>query len=673
MDLRAAFSRWRTRKGLGVAGALLCVVLGLLAWPLEMVMPGLAYLSYDLTFFFQPRDIPTEAVIVSMDDRSRAALNPDSPERWSRGVHADLLDKVFRLGADAVVLDILFEGQGPDPEADARLAQALARHADRVVLAAEWKVVEKSESGQVALETWITPWRGLGTNLLWGLVNFARDRDGAIRRLWVEPEDRYESLAQRTLLMYAGDAGPEDHEWWFHYYGPRNTLNAIDYDRVFQQPDEETNLYAGKVLFVGANPDAPGLQDEFKTPFTRWTGVTESGVTLHATAFLNLLHQDALKRLWPGWELLVLVLSGAVLGFALAWLRPGWSLWAALVLVCGVMLCGTWFARAESVWMNWAVIALVQIPAATLWSFASHARLLVQEKKELETILEQTRLRPSTSTNAQQRMPDIPDHELLKCVGRGAYGEVWLARDVLGIYHAVKVVFRKTFLESAPFEREFRGIKKFTPVSRQHPGWVDILHVGRNDEAGYFFYIMEAGDDVERVQDINPETYEPRNLSGDLTQGQLPVPRCIDLGIALAEALHHLHGNGLIHRDIKPSNVIFVRGQPKFADIGLVTDIASQSDVSRIGTEGYMAPEGPGTPASDVYSLGKLLYEAGLGRDPRAFPEMPTRMFDLPDEDPAHRLYAVVARACESDPQRRFQTATELRDALQALQTTPST
>src|SRR5213082_2572424 len=59
----------------------------------------------------------------------------------------------------------------------------------------------------------------------------------------------------------------------------------------------------------------------------------------------------------------------------------------------------------------------------------------------------------------------VPDHELLSCIGRGSYGEVWLARNVMGTYRAVKIVYRTTFDHDRPFEREFEGIQKFEPIS----------------------------------------------------------------------------------------------------------------------------------------------------------------------------------------------------------------
>ena|SRR2546426_1099051 len=74
---------------------------------------------------------------------------------------------------------------------------------------------------------------------------------------------------------------------------------------------------------------------------------------------------------------------------------------------------------------------------------------------------------------SQRGAPKIPDHELLMPIGKGSYGEVWLARNVMGTYRAVKIVYRESFEHDRPFEREFNGIKKFEPISRSHDGLVD--------------------------------------------------------------------------------------------------------------------------------------------------------------------------------------------------------
>src|SRR5437867_11929941 len=90
----------------------------------------------------------------------------------------------------------------------------------------------------------------------------------------------------------------------------------------------------------------------------------------------------------------------------------------------------------------------------------------------------------------------VPDHELLRCIGCGSYGEVWLARNVVGTLRAVKVVYRKAFTDARPYQREFEGIQKFEPLSRTHQGLVDVLQIGINEQAGYFYYVMELADDA---------------------------------------------------------------------------------------------------------------------------------------------------------------------------------
>ncbi|MBE0544053.1 MAG: protein kinase, partial [Verrucomicrobia bacterium] len=261
--------------------------------------------------------------------------------------------------------------------------------------------------------------------------------------------------------------------------------------------------------------------------------------------------------------------------------------------------------------------------------------------------------------------PRVPDHELLRRIGRGAYGEVWLARSVTGAFRAVKIVHRQSFDHERPFEREFEGILKFEPVSRTHDSQVDILHVGRGDDC--FYYLMELADDQATGGQINPDNYTPRTLKSDLLfHGRLPFEECVRIGVALATALESLHGNGLVHRDVKPSNIIFVNGVPKLADIGLVTGVDATR--SYVGTEGFAAPEGAGTPQADLYSLGKVLHEAATGKDRQEFPELPTQLRELPDRDGLMELNAVIARACRHDPKDRYASATAMRADLELLQ-----
>ncbi|MEY2484960.1 MAG: eukaryotic-like serine/threonine-protein kinase [Verrucomicrobiota bacterium] len=265
--------------------------------------------------------------------------------------------------------------------------------------------------------------------------------------------------------------------------------------------------------------------------------------------------------------------------------------------------------------------------------------------------------------SASRQIPLIPDHEVLRVIGRGAYGEIWLARSLTGAWRAVKLVYRATFESERAFQREFQGMSSFEPISRAHDGFVDILHVGRT--ADYLYYIMELADDHVAGTTIDAAHYEPRTLKSDLARHtRLSANDSIQLGLSLTEALQALHACSLTHRDIKPSNIIFIDGIPKLADIGLV---AATGQNSFVGTEGYVPPEGPGTPQADIFSLGKLLYEISSGKDRLDFPEIDSQLSERPDKEHLLQLNQVLIKACANDPKKRYASAEAMRQELAAL------
>jgi Tol biopolymer transport system component len=292
----------------------------------------------------------------------------------------------------------------------------------------------------------------------------------------------------------------------------------------------------------------------------------------------------------------------------------------------------------------------------------------------------------------------IPDHQLLRRIGDGSYGEVWLACSAIGAFRAAKIVQRRFFDNDKPFEREFTGLLNFEPLSRGHEGFVDVLQVGRSGAGDSFYCIMELADDAagggsakcevrgakseqsessiqQPVSSIQHrpsaigdwQSYTPLTLDVLIRQkcGRLPVKQCLAIASTLASALQYLHDAGLVHRDIKPSNIIFVGGVPKLADVGLV----ARTDSARtfVGTEGFVPPEGPGTPRADIYSLGKCLYEMAMGMDRQSFPSPPTMLDELPDRDELLEFNEIVTKACEPKPEHRYATAALMTEELQLL------
>jgi serine/threonine protein kinase len=252
-------------------------------------------------------------------------------------------------------------------------------------------------------------------------------------------------------------------------------------------------------------------------------------------------------------------------------------------------------------------------------------------------------------------------------VGRGSYGDVWLARGATGLWRAIKLVWRARFAEAEPFEREWRGLSEFAAISLGESAQMALLHVGRNDAAGYFYYVMELADDAVRGREIEPTAYVPLTLTElRRNRGRLPAAECLRHGVELARALARLHALRLVHRDIKPSNVILVNGGPKLADIGLVAPTANARTF--VGTEGFVPPEGPGAPGADVYALGKVLYELSTGLDRQEFPQLPRELHRLPDHEALLALNAVILRACEVRLEKRYRDGAALLADLTDLQ-----
>lgn len=667
-----------TRQRTFLHGALVTVLAGLIFWK-TYLGSSLEWLSFDLPTLANGSSGFPELVLVKMDESSHNQLAQSTGKLWDPRQHARLVNFLRAEGARQVVFDVEFYEKADDPAATAELAAALRDHGHVVLAAGVERERKKGFNYTTSIRRPIPELLVTGVTwaVSWELPGPKGEEDGIVRLhpLGFDPDTSLPWMAAAAVNPALTNSGTRhDAERWVRHYGPGGTLPGVSYWKATNEPP---GYYRGKTVFIGGRPSTGFVGqegDQFRTAWSRWNGSPVSGLELNATAWLNLVRGDWLTRVPLTTEFIVLTFFGALLGglVAIGSTRRGFAVSAVAFVF--VFLAALWLFHERGLWCDWAVGAFVQVPVALGWRLVANHLELRREKRWLEAPLEDlfdepslshstplpsaaanppalTPFSPATAAGA----PTVPDYELLRCVGRGAYGEVWLARDVIGGLRVVKIVRRVAFDDDGPYEREFRGLQKFAPISREHPGVVQVLHVGLNRAGGFFHYVMEVGDDEQSAQQIDPQHYTPRNLGRDLRlRRRFDAAHTVELGLALCDALAFLHGRGLIHRDIKPANVIFVNGRPKLADVGLVTDISSRAHgVTQVGTEGYIAPEGSGTAAGDVFALGRLLAET---LSPSTTSE----------DEAAIALQSILDQAQAVRSEERFPNARALGDALLA-------
>ncbi|GLZ81267.1 putative serine/threonine-protein kinase PknA [Actinorhabdospora filicis] len=255
-------------------------------------------------------------------------------------------------------------------------------------------------------------------------------------------------------------------------------------------------------------------------------------------------------------------------------------------------------------------------------------------------------------------------------IASGGMGDVWKATDsVLGRTVAVKILL-PSLMEDPGFAERFRGEARVV-ATLSHHNVVRVYDYGESplEGGGHAAYLVM-------------EFIEGQALSRVLQdQGRLSPTQTMVLLAQAAEALHEAHQAGIIHRDVKPGNLMVKpNGTVLLTDFGIARSAQSTNLTmagSVLGTAAYISPEQanglPATPLSDQYSLGVVAYQCLAGRRPwdsdnplelamRHARDTPP---PLPDDVPANVL-AVVHRAMEKDPSRRFGDAAEFAAAARA-------
>ncbi|MGN0866670.1 MAG: protein kinase [Oligosphaeraceae bacterium] len=247
-------------------------------------------------------------------------------------------------------------------------------------------------------------------------------------------------------------------------------------------------------------------------------------------------------------------------------------------------------------------------------------------------------------------------YRILEPCGRGFFGEVFLAEDMLGHKVALK---RLMSAKSVFGEKELEALKRYMRLPLHH-SICHIHHCGW--EGNTLFYVMEPADNA-----LGPDAAEYRADTLALRMkrdGAMPLEKAVGHCLHLLDALEVIHQAGLTHRDVKPENILFVQGRLKLADFGLLTE-ANQT-LSVAGTPGYMPPEllaGTATRGvtCDIYAVGKILYAAVTGNGPEEYPALPPGL----SRETLRRLCHPVLRLCAREPERRCGSVEEARRLLQ--------
>jgi len=264
---------------------------------------------------------------------------------------------------------------------------------------------------------------------------------------------------------------------------------------------------------------------------------------------------------------------------------------------------------------------------------------------------------PTSPDNAPPPSPrHVGDYLLLREIGSGGQGTVWLAEDRIGRRLAFKWLRDRQGTTAG--QREEDALRHYQDAS-DDPCLLRVLHVGVHEDR--LCYAMELADD----RAAPGEAYAPVTLARELAaRGHLPPDEATAILLDVLRGLRSLHAKGLIHRDIKPPNILRAGGRWKLADIGLVT--LETTDVSVLGTVEFMPPNGPLDRTADLYACGRVLYCMLSGMPARSFPTLPRTILERDSDDLRH-LVAIVNRACDLRPERRFADVDAFIEALEGV------
>lgn len=257
-------------------------------------------------------------------------------------------------------------------------------------------------------------------------------------------------------------------------------------------------------------------------------------------------------------------------------------------------------------------------------------------------------------------------YELLELIGEGGMAMVYKAKcHSLDRIVAVKIL-KEEYSCDSNFVSKFKT-EAFAAASLSHPNIVNIFDVGQQEDI--YYIVMEY--------------IEGQTLSEYISLHKpLPIEKAVDIAVMICDGLHHAHERGIIHRDIKPHNILITStGMVKVADFGIAQAITKNTITfggNVVGSVQYISPEQakgePLTRATDIYSVGCVLYEMLTGQLPfEAESPITIALKHIHDDIPSPRsinplipekLDQIVVKAMDKLPDKRFSTTEQMRNAL---------
>jgi hypothetical protein len=266
----------------------------------------------------------------------------------------------------------------------------------------------------------------------------------------------------------------------------------------------------------------------------------------------------------------------------------------------------------------------------------------------------------SGGSAAAQGAPLIDDMTFIRQLGRGGFGEAWLAEDSGRRRCVVKV------LNNRASEIELAAYKEYKNLcDASADGLVPIGTMLRTRD-GRYWYTMEPADDLN-PQNQDPNRYEGCTLEALIRrESRLPAAEVLVLAETCLAAIERLHRKGLAHCDIKPGNLLRIGGKWRLGDTGT---LLHASDLpSRACSPAYAPPEGIVELRDDLYCLGKTLYQALTGRvDTYPAPTFFEQTADDAELNLLRGLNQVILHACSTDPRGRYGSAEQMMRDVRAV------